>query len=98
MNKHEVIHFEDKIYVPNSDSTETYYLINKIMAGTNTCCRQQPGKYEFSQTIGFYRCDMLESFTIDKSKVIDILVQNGYNEERVNDTDLPVSKIVLSNN
>lgn len=98
MNKHEVLVLDNKFYVPNDDSTETYYLINKIMTETNTCCRQIPGKYEFSQSIGYYRYNPLESFTIDVLKIIDILVQNGYNEKHVNNSELSVSKIVISNN
>lgn len=98
MNKHEVIHFDGKIYVPNNDSTESYYLINAIMSETQTCCRQRPGEYEFSQTIGYYRHTELDKFTIDSKKVIDVLTKNGYNESESNETELPVVKFVLKNN
>ncbi|AXC39103.1 UNVERIFIED_ORG: hypothetical protein [Escherichia phage CMSTMSU] len=69
MNKHEVIHFDGKIYVPNNDSTESYYLINAIMSETQTCCRQRR-EYEFSQTIGYYRYTELDKFTIDSKKLL----------------------------
>ncbi|EON7637080.1 hypothetical protein ABV23_RS01140 [Escherichia coli] len=97
MNKHEVLVFDNKFYVPTCESTESYYLINNIMSATQTCCRQRPGEYEFSQTIGYYRYTELESFTIDSKKVIDVLISNGYNEQESNNTDLPVVEIVLKN-
>lgn len=98
MNKHEVILFDDKIYVPTESSTESYYLINAIMSATNTCCRQRPGEYKFSQTIGYCRYTELVTFTIDSKKLVDVLHQNGYNESELNETDLPVVKFILENN
>lgn len=98
MNKHEVLSFNNKFYVPTESSTESYYLINKIMSATQTSCTQTPTDYEFSQTIGYYRYKELETFIISPEKVVAVLKENGYNESELNETDLPLREIVLKNN
>lgn len=95
MNKHEVIIFDRKVFVPTENSTESYYLINKIMSATSTSCEQKPGEYIFSQTIGYYRYKEKEHFDIDSEKIIAVLKECGYNEG-IDDTLLPVVVFTLN--